>query len=152
METKPQNPSQLLFVNEWFCRHGAPRRIITDRAKYFIQSYLPLISKKLGIEQLASTAYHPQTDGQSESSVKFVSHILAKILDRDHDDWDLKVPLVAFEIRTQVNESSKYTPFMLTYGQEAAFPIDLHLTPTNSPLRRADDKYVNWLFSHLAEV
>ena len=54
------------FIREWFRLHGLPRKIISDRGPQFSSKLFRAILKGLGIESAMSTAYHPQTDGQSE--------------------------------------------------------------------------------------
>ena len=54
------------FIREWFHLHGLPRKIISDCGPQFSSKLFRAILKGLGIESTMSTAYHPQTDGQSE--------------------------------------------------------------------------------------
>ena len=54
------------FIREQFRLHGLPRKIISDRGPQFASKLFRAILKGIGVEGALSTAYHPQTDGQSE--------------------------------------------------------------------------------------
>jgi transposase InsO family protein len=56
----------LLFFKEVWKHHGAPRVVISDRGPQFIATFTRELYKRLGIKLALSTAYHPQTDGQTE--------------------------------------------------------------------------------------
>lgn len=55
-----------LYIRDIFKHHGAPKRIITDRGSQFASKYLRSIYEGIGIKPSMSTAFHPQTDGQTE--------------------------------------------------------------------------------------
>jgi hypothetical protein len=55
-----------LFLKEVWKHHGTPRVVISDRDPQFIATFMRELYKLLGIKLVMSTAYHPQTDGQTE--------------------------------------------------------------------------------------
>ena len=55
-----------LYWDNVFKEHGLPKKVISDRGPQFVSSFMKELYKKLGIEPNPSTAYHPQTDGQTE--------------------------------------------------------------------------------------
>jgi hypothetical protein len=61
-----------LFLDHWVCDNGCPSQIITDRDKRFMSSFWKSLMKLLNIKHIASSAYHPQTDGASERTNKTV--------------------------------------------------------------------------------
>jgi len=63
-----------------------------------------------------STAFHPQTDGASERSIRTIAQILRSMISPDQKDWVEKVPMVEFAINSSVSGSTGFTPFELTYG------------------------------------
>ncbi len=70
----------------------------------------------LGVKLLMSTAFHPQTDGASERSIRNVNQILRNFVSPDQSDWADKIIMVEFAINSSTSESSGYSPFELNYG------------------------------------
>jgi transposase InsO family protein len=56
----------LLFLKEVWKHHKTPRAVVSDRGPQFIAAFTCELYKLLGIKLATSTAYHPQTDGQTE--------------------------------------------------------------------------------------
>ena len=63
-----------------------------------------------------STAFHPQTDGASERSIRTIAQILCSMISPDQKDWAEKVPMVKFTINSSVSSSTGFALFELTYG------------------------------------
>jgi hypothetical protein len=76
-----------------------------------------------------STAYHPQTDGQSENMNKQVETMLRSRVNFDQDDWDEQLPLIVLAINSSKHASTQYSPAYLTYGRELQQPLDIALAP-----------------------
>ncbi|GJY47811.1 putative reverse transcriptase domain-containing protein [Tanacetum coccineum] len=77
-------------------RHGVPISIISDRDGRFTSHFLRSLPKALGNQLDMSTAYHPQTDGQSERTIQTLEYMLrASVLDFGKS-WDKHLPLVEF--------------------------------------------------------
>nr|GFD18768.1 reverse transcriptase domain-containing protein [Tanacetum cinerariifolium] len=65
-----------LYINEIIARHGVPVSIISDRDSYFTSRFWKSLQKALGTQLDLSTAYHPETDGQSEPIIQTLKDIL----------------------------------------------------------------------------
>jgi len=63
-----------------------------------------------------SIAFHPQTDGVSECSIRTIAQILHSMNLPDQKDWIEKVPMVEFAINSSMSGSTGFAPFELTYG------------------------------------
>ena len=63
-----------------------------------------------------STAFHPQTDGVSECSIRTIMQILCSMISPNQKDWAEKVPMVKFTINSSVSGLTGFAPFELTYG------------------------------------
>src|SRR2546421_2877010 len=101
------------------CRHGCPRKIISDRGKHFDNKMVELLTKKFEIKHNLSTSYHPQTNGLVERFNKTLCESLAKL--QEDKQWDDKIPSVLFAYRNKTHSSTKTKPFYLVYGREANF-------------------------------
>ena len=75
-----------LFVREVFRLHGLPRDIITDRGSIFISDIWKNTAEKLGIERRLSTAFHPQTDGQTERTNATLEQYLRAYVNYQQDN------------------------------------------------------------------
>ena len=64
-----------------------------------------------------STAFHPQTDGQSERAVRSLKQMLRAYVNQHQNDWDLLLTPLEFAYNNAPNESTGETPFFLNYGQ-----------------------------------
>ncbi len=65
-----------LYLRHVYLHYGLPKRMITDRGPQFISIFMRNLCQVLGIKQNISSAYHPQTDGQSERSNQWVEQFL----------------------------------------------------------------------------
>ncbi|GKC90469.1 putative reverse transcriptase domain-containing protein [Tanacetum coccineum] len=65
-----------LYLKEIVCRHGVPVSIISDRDSHFTSNFWRSLQKALGINLDMSTAYRPQTDGQSERTIQTLEDML----------------------------------------------------------------------------
>ena len=81
----------LKFLKEHiFSRFGMPRAIISDGRLHFCNRPFEYLVKKYGATHKASTAYHPQTNGQAELANKEIKHILEKTINPNCKDWSLR--------------------------------------------------------------
>jgi hypothetical protein len=78
----------------------------------------------LGTTLNMSTAYHPQTDGQTERMNRTLQEMLRSYVDDKGSDWDQHLAMAELAYNTAVQESTGYTPFQLSYGMEAHLPMD----------------------------
>ena len=83
------------------------------------------VCRLLNIKQGMSTAYHPQTDGQTERTNRTLEEMLRHFVKPVHDDWDEHLPMVEFAINDAWQESTHETPFVLNYGQHPLNPMSL---------------------------
>ena len=65
-----------IFIKEIFCLHGLPKRIVSDRDAKFTSNFWTSLFKGIGTQLNFSTAYHPETDGQTERVNQVIEDIL----------------------------------------------------------------------------
>jgi hypothetical protein len=71
----------------------------------------------LGIKAAKTTAYHPQTDGQTERVNQELEQYLRLFMDERQDDWADLLPMAEFQYNNHIHSSTQQTPFFLDSGQ-----------------------------------
>jgi hypothetical protein len=105
-----------LFVNRIVSTHGLPDDIVMDRGSVFTSSFTRTFLSALGIEQNLSTAYHPQTDGQTERTNATLEQYLRCFSNYQQDDWSDLLPMAEFSYNNTEHSSTKQTPFFALHG------------------------------------
>ncbi len=105
------------------CRHGCPRKIISDRGLHFNNQVIEKLLEWFKIRHNLSTPYHPKTNGLVERFNKTLCESLAK-LNEERENWDKYISLILFAYRTKINKSMQFILFYLTYGWKAILPFD----------------------------
>ncbi|GJT48037.1 reverse transcriptase domain-containing protein [Tanacetum coccineum] len=104
-----------LYLNEIVARHGVPISIISDRDSRFTSRFWQSMQEALGTHLDMSTAYHPQTDGQSERTIQTLEDMLrACVLDFE-GSWDVHLSLVEFSYNNSYHSSVRCAPFEALY-------------------------------------
>ncbi|GJV86440.1 putative reverse transcriptase domain-containing protein [Tanacetum coccineum] len=85
-----------LYLKEIVCRHGVPVSIISDRDPRFASRFWRSLQKSLGTNLDMSTAYHPETDGQSERTIQTLEDMLRACVIDFGSGWDKHLPLAEF--------------------------------------------------------
>jgi len=107
-----------LFKTHIFKRFGLPRGVVSDRGPQFVSRFISELYKGLGIKGLPSTAYHPQTDGQTERANQEIEHFLRLYVNYEQDDWAKWLDEAEFAMNDRYHEAIKTTPFRLLYGYD----------------------------------
>lgn len=105
-----------LFINHVYAHHGLPQRVYSDRGSVFVSAFIRDLYRKLGIVGNPSTAYHPQTDGQTERVNQEIENYLRIFVNHRQDDWADWLPLAAFTYRNRKHSATGYSPFYMTHG------------------------------------
>jgi transposase InsO family protein len=104
--------------------HGMPKSIVSDRDPKITARFWQELQRVLGSEVKLSTAYHPQTDGQSEREIQTLITALRSYVNELSDDWDVFLPALELAFNSKRQASTGASPFYLVYGVEARLPID----------------------------
>nr|GFB42053.1 reverse transcriptase domain-containing protein [Tanacetum cinerariifolium] len=100
------------------CRHGVPISIISDRDSKFTSRFWRSLQEALGTRLDMSTAYHPETNGQSERIIQTLEDMLRACVIYFGGSWDRHLPLVEFSYNNSYHASIKAAPFEAFYGQK----------------------------------
>jgi transposase InsO family protein len=124
-----------LFQQHVFARFGLPTVIVSDRDRKFISAFWRALFKGLGSKLAYSSAYHPQTDGQTERVNRTMEQVLRAHCMQAGGQWDKHLPLVEFVLNSAVHVSTRLSPFKLMYGYEPVVPATLgtNTTPQVGP-------------------
>ncbi|GJU18712.1 putative reverse transcriptase domain-containing protein [Tanacetum coccineum] len=97
-----------LYLKEIVCRHGVPVSVISDRDSLFTSRFWVSLQKALGTQLDLSTAYHPETDGQSERTIQTLEDMLRAF---------------EFSYNNSYHASIKAAPFEALYGRKCRSPV-----------------------------
>ena len=101
--------------------HGLPDDIISDQGTQFTSKFWQSLFKILQVEIKLSSAYHPQTDGQTKRVNQFLEQYLRCSINYHKDNWVDLLPLTEFAYNNTIQDSTKQTPFFANYGHHPRF-------------------------------
>ncbi|TPX47206.1 hypothetical protein SeLEV6574_g02779 [Synchytrium endobioticum] len=136
-----------LICNRIICQHGVPQSITTDRGPQFKSRFWKALLNLLGSKSSLSTAYHLQTDGQSERVNQELEAYLRCFTSYNQDDWADLLPQAEFAHNKSVHSSTGMSPFFATTGQDAegTGSIKLHFDEiyqhVNEHLKKSQERY-----------
>ena len=127
--TKEMNARQFweLFLREIFRLHGLPKDIITERGSIFTSDLWKETTRQLEIEGRLSTAFHPQTDGQTERTNSTLEQYLRAYVNYQQDNWKELLPMAEFAYNNGYQESIKRSLFFANYGVNPEYQTIGHL-------------------------
>ncbi|KAK1432009.1 hypothetical protein QVD17_08873 [Tagetes erecta] len=111
------------YINEVVSRHGVPVSIVSDRDTRFTSRFWRKFQCEMGTKLLISTAYHPQTDGQSERTIQTLEDMLRACIIDFGGSWDKYLPLAEFSYNNSYHSSIKMPPFEMLYGRKCRTPV-----------------------------
>ena len=106
-----------LYFRDIWKHHGLPETVLSDRGSQFVAGFTRELYRLLRIELASSTAYHPQTDGQTERVNQEMEQFLRLFVNERQDDWDELLPLAEFSYNNHIHSSTQQTPFMADTGR-----------------------------------
>ncbi|GJU42667.1 putative reverse transcriptase domain-containing protein [Tanacetum coccineum] len=112
-----------IYTNEIVARHGVPVSIILDRDGRFSSHLWQAFQEALGTRLDMSTAYHPQTDGQSERTIQTLEDMLRACVMDFGGSWDTHLPLIEFSNNNSYHTSIKCASFEALYGRKCRSPV-----------------------------
>jgi len=107
-----------LFRDHVWKLHGLPESIISDRGIQFVVGMMKKMNNLLGIQTKLSTAYHPQTDGQTERINQELEQYLRVFIDHRQEQWLDWLGMVEFTYNNKIHTAIKNSPFKVNYGQD----------------------------------
>ncbi|GKB67511.1 retrovirus-related pol polyprotein from transposon TNT 1-94 [Tanacetum coccineum] len=122
-ETDPIEKLARMYLKEVVMRHGIPISIICNRDPRFASNFWRSLQKALGTNLDINTAYHPQTDEQSERTIQTLEDMLRACVIDFGKGWVNHLPLVEFLYNNSYHASIKAAPFEVFYGRKCCSPV-----------------------------
>jgi len=119
-----------LYLRNVWKLHGLPCKVVSDGGPQFVAAFMKELYRLLGIEAASSTAYHPQTDGQTERINQELEQYLRVFVGERQDDWYSLLPLAEFAYNNHVHSSTQQTPFLLDTGRHPRMGFEPHQPPS----------------------
>jgi len=105
-----------VFLRHIHSAHGLPDEIISDRGTTLTSKFWQSLIQQLGANHKLSTAFHPQTDGQTERLNQTLEQYLRCYINYQQDNWVSLLPLAQFAYNSAPTETTKISPFYANYG------------------------------------
>ena len=116
-----------ILLEHVYTNYGLPEKIVSDHGGQFVSKFMREVYQVLGIQTVASTAYHPQTDGHTERANQEVEVLLWALIKEDQSNWAAMLPLVQFAMNNRSIWNFDITPFQALHGYEPALILELIL-------------------------
>ena len=122
-----------LFLRHVFQYHGMIKALVSDRDPRFTSQFWKSFCQRLHIQPRFSTAFHPQTDGQTERANRVIEEVLRHFINGEHSSWEDQLPLVAFAMNNAKSSSTGESPFYLNHGSHPSTPVSVGLPQGRIP-------------------
>ncbi len=126
--------------------HGVPESIVTDRGSLFTSKFWSSLYYFLGIKRKLSTAFHPQTDGQTKKQNNTIEAYLRAFVNWEQDKWARLLLMAEFAYNNAKNASTGHTPFELNCGYHPRVSFEEDVDP------RSRSRSTNELAEELREL
>jgi hypothetical protein len=113
-----------LYITRILSLHGVPKTIVSDRGPQFVSKFWEELHKALDTKLLHSSAYHPQTSGQTERVNQILEDMLRACALEFPQKWDECLPEAEFSYNNSYQESIKMAPFEALYGRRCRTPLN----------------------------
>ena len=111
------------YMNEIVRLHGVPVSIVSDRDPRFTSRFWGSLQKALRTKLHMSTAFHPQTDGQSKRTLQTLEEMLRACVIEFQDTWEKYIPLIEFAYNNQYHSSIGMAPYKDLYARKCRSPL-----------------------------
>jgi transposase InsO family protein len=112
-----------LYIARIVCLYGVPKKIVSDRGTQFTSRFWQKLHEAMDTRLNFSSAYHPQTDGQTERVNQILEDMLRACALKDKKSWDKCLPYAEFSYKNGYQERLKMSPFNVLYGRKCQTPL-----------------------------
>ena len=118
-ETYKADQLAFILLDRLIRDYGIPKSITSDRDKLFISNYWKILIGQIGIKLRMSTAYHPQTDGQTERANQTMEVYLRHYVNMKQNNWVSLLPMAQLAYNDKRSDTTKLSPFFANHGKNA---------------------------------
>jgi hypothetical protein len=112
-----------LYMSRILCVHGVPKKIVLDRGSQFTSKFWEKLHESMDTRLYFSSAYHLQTDGQTERTNQILEDMLRACALKYGKNWDKSLPYAKFSHINSYQASIKMAPFKKLYGRQCRTPL-----------------------------
>jgi IS30 family transposase len=105
-----------LYISRIMCLHGVPKKIVSDRGSQFTSKLWEKLHESMDTKLNFSSAYHPQTDGQTERTNQILEDMLRACALKYGKSWDKSLPYTEFSYNNSYQANIEMAPFEALYG------------------------------------
>jgi hypothetical protein len=105
------------------CLHGVPKKIVSDRGSQFTSKFWEKLHECMDTKPNFSSAYHPQTDGQTERTNQILEDMLRAYALKYRKSWDKSLPYIEFSYNNSYQASIEMALFEALYGWRCRTPL-----------------------------
>jgi transposase InsO family protein len=106
-----------LYMSRIVGLHGVPKKIVSDRGSQFTSKFWEKLHESIDTKQNFGSAYHPQTDGQTERTNQILEDMLRACALKYEKSWDKSLPYAEFSCNYSYQDSIKMAPYEALYGR-----------------------------------
>ena len=141
-ESTAKDCADAFLKNVWKL-HGLPDEIISDRDTKWTSEFWKNLCEIMGIKRNLSTAFHPQSDGQTERLNQTLEQYLRNFINYDQDNWNQLLPLAEYAYNNSVTAPTKMSPFYANYGYHSR----TNWSKEGEAKNPASELYAHWMES-----
>jgi len=123
-KTSAEGLARLFRDNVWKL-HRLPESIVSDRGLQFAAGIMWELNRMLGIKSKLSTAFHPQTNRQTERVNQKLEQYLRMFIDHRQEQWPDWLGMAEFAYNNKTHSSTKVSPFKANYGQDPRIGFEM---------------------------
>jgi len=140
-----------MFLDNVVRLHGISQSLVSDRGSIFTSHFWSSLSNMMGLKQRISTAFHPQTDGQTERMNQTLEQYLRIYCNYQQDNWSNLLSLAEFSYNNAYQSTTKCSPFYANYGYHPTFNLDIRQSRLSAPAAKTFAESLQSLHDILTE-
>ncbi|POM67645.1 LOW QUALITY PROTEIN: Retrovirus Polyprotein [Phytophthora palmivora] len=131
-----------IFMKSYVKDHGLPKTIVSDRDSNFTSKFWQAVISAMGTQHNLSSAFRPQTDGQTERTNRFIGDYLRGVVNPAQSDWDEFIHMAEFAYNRRVHATIGMSPFEADLGYIPYMPDDVVSDPEFKKLEKAAREFL----------
>jgi hypothetical protein len=141
-----------MFLSHVYRYYGPPQTIVSDRGPQFVSKFWQELTRILGIELKLSTAYHPQTDGQTEIMNQYIDQRLRPFVNYYQDNWSEMLPMMDYSQLTLPHTSIGMSPYELLNGRLPRTSFDWETPKAQTPTEQISQDKARAIATRMQEA